>query len=256
MSVNLHKNPWFHIPRPSENARVRLFCFSYAGGSAQVFHDWPNYLSDQIEVYAIQLPGRGSRLLEAPLVSMEELVQELYLALAAEIKVPFAFFGHSMGAQVAFDLLQRMRAEGTALPSMLMVSGRRAPQLKHRKRKIYDLPEDEFKRELDRLNGTPAEVLEQPELMELLSPALRADFQLIETWCYQPQPPINIPIAAFGGIEDVEVSFSDLDAWSQQTDSVFSVQMFRGDHFFLNSDKEELLTRIQYLLAPEQHADV
>ncbi len=256
MSGNVQKNPWFHIPHARENPRVRLFCFCYAGGSAQIFHDWPNYLSDQIEVYAIQLPGRGSRLLEEPLVSMDALVPELCSALESEIIVPFAFFGHSMGAQVAFELILRLREEGKSLPSMLLVSGRRAPQLKHRKKQIYDLPDEEFKRELVRLNGTPTEILEQPELMELLGPALRADFQLIETWRYQSRSPINIPIAAFGGIEDIDVSFSDLDAWSEQTESVFSVQMFQGDHFFLNTHKQELLTRIQYLLAPEQNTIV
>jgi medium-chain acyl-[acyl-carrier-protein] hydrolase len=181
----------------------------------------------------VQLPGREGRLREAPFTRIEPLVQ----ALAAELplaELPFAFFGHSMGALIAFELAHELARRGGPQPLLLFVSGRRAPRVPVREEPIHDLPEPQFLARLRDLNGTPEEVLQHAELMALLSPLLRADFALHETWTYREgEPPLAIGISAFGGVADPEVTREDLEAWRVETTGPFRLRMLPGDHFFL-----------------------
>jgi medium-chain acyl-[acyl-carrier-protein] hydrolase len=142
-----------------------------------------------------------------------------------------------MGALVSFELTRLLRQQNEISPVHLFVSGRRAPQIPDPKPPIHALPELEFIEELRRLNGTPEAVLENAELMQLLLPILRADFTVLETYVYTHQPPLDCPITVFGGLQDQEANPDELEAWREQTSASFSLQMFPGDHFFINSDR-------------------
>jgi medium-chain acyl-[acyl-carrier-protein] hydrolase len=161
---------------------------------------------------------------------------------------PFAFFGHSMGALVSFELARYLRETDNFCPSYLFVSGRHAPQLPDSKPPIHALPEAEFLERLRDLNGTPRAVMENTELMQLLLPALRADFQILETYTYPNKPPLPCAIAAFGCLQDPEASREELVAWAEQTRASFSLQMFPGDHFFLHDCQGLLLQLISEYL--------
>jgi len=220
---------------------MRLFCFPYAGGSSFLFHKWNQHLPSSVEICTVQLPGRGTRTHEPAFDAIQPLIETLGPAIYPFLQQPFAFFGHSMGAIIAFELTLYLRREYGLLPSHLFVSGRRAPQISSDEPHVYDLPHDEFISELRRLNGTPLEALEHPELMELMMPLLRADFALVETYNYRPEPPLECGITAYGGLQDQEVSGDELKAWHRQTRSAFRLQMMSGGHFFIQKEPEDLL---------------
>jgi medium-chain acyl-[acyl-carrier-protein] hydrolase len=157
---------------------------------------------------------------------------------------PFAFFGHSLGAFVSFELCRRLRAAGGPLPVHLFVSGQRAAQLARRDEIFHTLPDAELIAQLRRYNGTPAPVLANKELMELLLPILRADFAVHEMYSYAEGPPLDLPITAFGGIDDESIAEERLDAWRHQTARAFRRQMFAGDHFYLNNERAALIRAI------------
>ena len=231
----------FTIYKANPRAGLRLFCFPYAGGSAALYRTWPAELPDTIEVCMAELPGRGSRLNEPPFTRLESIVDFLANAIKPYLDKPFAFFGHSMGAMISFELACRLREKVVAKPAHLFVSGRRAPQMPDTNPFTYNLPTSKLLEELRRLNGTPIEVLENPELMHLMLPLLRADFEVVETYVYSPGPALDCPITAFGGLQDQEVSREEVEAWREQTIASFSLRMLPGGHFFLHTARQLLL---------------
>ncbi len=243
-AINAHTNQWIRIFVPKHNAQLRLFCFPYAGGGASIYRDWAKALPPEVEVCSIQLPGREGRLRETPIRQISTLIQELVHVIHPYLDRPFAFWGHSMGAIIAFELTRQLRKEGMPGPSHLFVSGRSAPQIPNLRAAIHQLPDLEFMEEMRRLNGTPEAVLQNGELMELLLPILRADFALVETYTYVHEAPLECPISAFGGLQDNLVSSGDLEAWNIQTWQNFKMRMFDGDHFFLHSLKCQLTRNI------------
>jgi medium-chain acyl-[acyl-carrier-protein] hydrolase len=172
------------------------------------------------------------------------LIKTLAEALRPQLDRPFAFFGHSLGALVAFELARRLERDGGPVPVRLLVSGCAAPQVPRDGRPLHVLPEAEFRSELRGLNGTPAAVLENEELMELLLPTLRADFALCETYTFIPGPPLTCPINAWGGLNDDAVSRQSLDAWQEQTTGSFRLHLLPGDHFFLHTSRPKLLQMV------------
>jgi medium-chain acyl-[acyl-carrier-protein] hydrolase len=232
---------WIACRKPNPQARLRLFCFPYAGAGASIFRTWSDGLPADVEVCPVQIPGRGTRLMETPFTQLSPLVQALAQALAPLLDKPFAFFGHSLGALVGFELARQLRRQSGVQPVRLFVSADRAPQIPHRDRPIHALPEEEFLQELRRLNGIPGKVLEEAELMQIMLPVLRADFAVYETYVYSTEPPLDCPISTFGGLQDARVSRGDLEAWRDQTSGSFSLRMFPGDHFFLNTTQPLLL---------------
>lgn len=241
MKTDDQTTPWLVRYKASPRARLRLFCFPYAGGSAYVFRQWPQSLPDFIDVCAVQPPGRGGRLREQPFTRLDALVAAAASALIPFMDMPFAFFGHSMGAMIGFELARRLRSLGAAGPKHLFVAAGRAPRLACERVITYDLPEPQFVEELRRLGGTPAEVLENEELLHLMLPLLRADFAVTQTYSYAEGPPLDCPLTAFGGLQDEEVKRESVAPWGEYTTASFSLHMLPGGHFFLHSSQDALL---------------
>jgi medium-chain acyl-[acyl-carrier-protein] hydrolase len=232
---------WIAFRKPNPQARLRLFCFPYAGAGAAIYRSWPDFLPADIEVCPVQFPGRGTRLSESPLTRLQPLVEDLDRALAPLLDKPFAFFGHSLGALVGFELARHRSRQSGIQPTHLFVSAGRAPQIERRDRPIHGLRDAEFLAELRRLNGIPGPVMEDAELMAIMLPILRADFAVYETYRYAAGTPLACGISGFGGLQDRRVSRGDLDAWQDQTHTPFSLRMFPGDHFFVNTMQPLLL---------------
>lgn len=238
---------WVVYPKPNPQASLRLFCFPYAGGGASIFRKWPQCLPVAIEVCSLQLPGRETRMKEPPFTRLTPLVQAITQVLLPHLDRRFAFFGHSMGALVSFEVARQLRRQYGLSPVHLFVSGAGAPHTHQPSPPIHDLPEPEFIEELRRLNGTPEEVLEYAELMQLMLPILRADFAVYETYAYSNEPPFDFPISVFGGLQD-KVTRDRLEAWRDQTSASFSLEMLPGNHFFLHTAQLLLLQNISQKL--------
>lgn len=240
---------WLAYREVNPRARLRMFCFPYAGGGASIYRGWAASLPADLEVCPVQLPGRESRMRDQPFSHTEEMVPAVADALRPYLGLPFVFFGHSMGGLIGFELARELRRRGQTLPLHLFVSGRRAPQLPAREEPIYDLPEPEFLVKLRELNGTPEEVLQHEELMRLLIPLLRADFAVNETYAYTEEEPFDFGISAFGGLGDEEVTREDVEAWRKQTRGRFRMRMLPGDHFFIHGSKDLILEAVSRDLA-------
>jgi surfactin synthase thioesterase subunit len=238
------RDEWFAVYRPVRSPALRLFCFPFAGSGALVYRDWPKHLPPEIEVCAVQLPGREGRFKERPYTHLSGLVQDLAGMFAPHSQLPYAFFGHSMGSLVAFELAREMRRRGLPGPELLMVSGHRAPQRPDPEPPIHGLPEHEFLDEIRQLNGTPEAVLKNPELLQLVIPVLRADFEVCETYAYEEETPLACPIVAFGGTEDADVPQEDVAAWSHQTTGPFTLRMFPGGHFYFLDQPAALMRHV------------
>lgn len=236
-------------------AVFRLFCFPYAGANAvTVFRPWSQKLPSTIEVCPVQLPGRGFRVSEPLLVNLVETVRQIGKAVVERLDKPFAFFGHSMGALLAFELARLLRREWGITPQQLIVSGRMAPQIADPDPPTYDLPEREFFEDLQRRNGTPTEVFQHSELMKVILPILRADFKICQTYVYVEEPPLICPITVLGGLTD-EVTREELERWKAQTTGRFRLHMLPGDHFFINTQMEQVLSLVMSQLMSQASND-
>ena len=223
---------WFPGADSVSPGSLRLFCFPHAGGGASAFHGWGDRLPPSIAVLPARPPRREHLL---------ELVETLADALEPYTDDPFAFFGHSMGAVVAFELARLLRRREQPLPQILVVSGARAPQYRRGHVPPPEPPLSEFIDELRRLEGVPAQVLDDPALLRMVLPALRADTALYRNYVYREEPPLDCPICAYGGTEDPNIRREHLEAWAQQTTSTFHLRMFPGGHFFPQTARESFI---------------
>ena len=237
-------NKWLHVHPARRQPRLQLICFPHAGGTAGTFRPWAARLPGDVELVAVEPPGRRGRLAERALASLADLVDAIEPVIAPLLDRPFAFFGHSMGAIVAFELVRRLRARGRPLPAVLLVSGARAPQIPRPEPGLRALPDVELVNELAALGGTSREILREPELMQMLLPSLRADLTAVETWRYAEGPPLEVPIFAFGGEGDVKVPREHLDAWAAQTRGECRVRQFPGGHFYLLDHEAALVESV------------
>ncbi len=235
-------DPWFPTRKPVPDARLRLFCFPYAGGGVTLFHGWNTALPPGVEVCPVQLPGRERRMMETPFRQMPALLDALEPVMAPLLDKPFAFFGYSMGTRIALGLTQRWHARGAPLPVGLVVAAGSAPHA--RIRDNFDALDDaQFVQMLRRYEGTPAEVFNHRELLELVLPLLRADFALADTLL--PATPVPCPITAWGGLEDPHVPLKALERWRELTTAEFRLQHFPGKHFFMRTEKDRLLASLR-----------
>jgi medium-chain acyl-[acyl-carrier-protein] hydrolase len=233
-----------NIQNQNRQITQRLILFPHAGGAASIYREWNNKLPSNIAVHAVELPGHGNRINEPLFKRIEPLVQSMAKALKPYWEGSYVLFGHSMGAVISFELAHLLRRENKPGPAHLFLAGRPCPHLTRKEPPTYDLPEPEFIEELRRLQGTPKEVLEHPELMSVLNPILRADLEICQTYEYEPRPPLDCPITVFGGLQDVDISREQLEGWCDYTISSFAVRMFPGNHFFLHASAPVLLQMI------------
>ncbi|MEN1935218.1 thioesterase domain-containing protein [Paenibacillus sp. 102] len=245
MSIVSLQNKWFIPLEDKTKIRTRLFCFPYAGGNTSVYRNWRESLSPEIGLWPVQLPGREQRLLEEPICDLFELARNIADEIEPLLEYPFSFFGHSMGALVSFEVARELRRRNCPQPIKLFVSGRHAPQIANVNLPIHNLREEEFISKLRKLNGTPEEVLENEELMQLFLPMIRADFQAVETYEYIEEQPLSSSIVVFSGMDDTEVSMNELTSWKKQTIKSCNVEMFPGNHFFLHKQKKGILQTIE-----------
>lgn len=235
--------------RPAD--AVRLYCLPYAGASASIYHAWRRELPSWIEVSPLELPGRGQRYAEAPQNDAHELARSLAAQLAGQLDRPYALFGHSMGALLAYELSHALRERRLPAPLRLFASGCPAPSRRERQGRFTRLSDAELINTLQELDGTPPELLADPELMALFLPVLRADFQLCAR--YQPRiarPSLDCALTVFAGRADAcTADASSLQAWRGETTGAFALEMVDGGHFFLHEQRARLLTILQRELA-------
>lgn len=227
-------HPWWRVWRHDPRAALRLFCVPYAGGSASIYRPWARRLPSGVEIYAIELPGRVNRIGHRPFTRLAPLVEDLANALEPVLDMPFALFGHSLGALISFELARHLSRTGRPTPVHLFLSGRRAPQCRATRPPAHQQGDEEFLATLKELNGTPPEILSNTEILELMLPTLRADFELSETYRFIEDSPLTCPITVFGGREDEESAGSLLDGWSAHTTGAFTKYLLDGGHFYIN----------------------
>lgn len=228
---------------------MRLTCFPYAGGSAKVFRTLQNLLPE-MDVKAVELPGRGSRMFEPARASMDSLVDLLLEEVGARFERPFALLGHSMGAAIAFELACRLRDCGRSAPNHLFLSARTAPGEPMKRAPLHGLDDTSFKQALRRLGGTPPEILDNKELMDLILPTLRADFTLSERYCPQAGGVISSNITAFAGEDDDDVPASSIVAWRRSTHGDFQCHTLPGGHFFFEAASSDIARVIKQTMRP------
>jgi medium-chain acyl-[acyl-carrier-protein] hydrolase len=239
---------WIFGNRASlQQARWRLFCFPNAGGGASAYVSWIRGLAPEVDVYPVQLPGRENRLGERPIRHMDEMSSELAQALLPLFDRPFAFFGHSMGGLISFALASHLRQLGKPLPAHLFVSAYRAPHLPSEDL-LHQASDDELVRKMLSLNGTQGEVFANPELRRMLLPIFRTDLEICETYTYTREAPLDIPLTAFGGVEDTRVSQQELEEWRKHTSKAFTLHMLPGDHFFWRNNSQPVWQAITQAL--------
>lgn len=217
---------------------VRLYCFAHAGGDARMFRTWQAELPGYVEVCPVQLPGRGQRLGDRPVDTLEAALDDVLPRI--DTGDPYALFGHSLGAVLAYEVAHRLGRS----PVRLFASAHRAPHLPLREPVIHNLPDKPFLARLAETGGTPQVVLDSPEFLRALMPALRADFTISETYRYVERPLLDCPIDACGGLADPDVTPAELDGWQHHTKGPFRRLLFPGNHFYLAKAREALLAEV------------
>jgi surfactin synthase thioesterase subunit len=234
---------WVRGFHPADTGAVRLVCFPHAGGSASFFFPVSRALSPALEVLAVQYPGRQDRRTEICIDNIPELADQVYEALRPFADRPLAFFGHSMGATVAFEVAARFERDGGPALAALIVSGRRAPS-RTRVENVHRRDDAGVLEELRKLGGTDTEIFDDEEVVRMILPALRADYQAVETYRYQAGPKLSCPISAFVGDRDPRVTLDEAAAWSEHTTGGFDSQIFDGGHFYLIKHQADVVEAV------------
>lgn len=232
-----HLDRWISPRDRVAGARMRLFCLPHAGAGASAYQAWKRELPPFVELCAIRLPGRETRLSERSFSEANLLVNEMAEVISADCNIPYAIFGHSMGAVLAYELALSLRDIGLPQPETLFLSGRIAAHLEVRNKPLHDLPLDSFLAELElRYGGLPRELLADREMLDFYLPILRTDLKLIETYRYHEREPLNCSVMVSAGTDDRSVWEEGLLAWKDHTTGDFALNLFTGGHFYLSSE--------------------
>lgn len=235
---------WMVRPEPRSEAQCRLFCLPFAGSGASQFVSWKALLPPFVELCAYQLPGREGRFREPAFVQAGVAAEHLADAMLPWLDRPYALFGHSMGALLAFEVARALRRRSVRLPFVLFLSAFRAPHLPRWQAPMSHLPQAQLIERIRDMQGTPETVLRDPELMNFLLPTIRADFALCESYVWREEAPLPVPLIVVGGDEDVEAPPDRLEPWRRHTSACFRQELFPGGHFYLHANRERLLDLI------------
>lgn len=232
---------WIRRFHEAPSGRTRLVCLPFAGGAASYFHPLSALLSPDVEVLAVQYPGRQDRRREPVVTDIGALADHVFEALRPWAGDPLAFFGHSMGAVVAFEVVRRFEREGRWAPLELFVSGRHAPSRRREEVAIHRMDDRGVVEELLTLGGTDPAVLADEELLGLILPVLRGDYQaLVDYRCPERRAVLGVPITALVGDSDPRVDVDEVKAWSEHTAAAFRLEVFPGGHFYLSDRVTEV----------------
>ncbi len=240
---------WWLFPRKNEQARGRLFCFPHAGAGGVVFHPWSRHLPQTIQVVAAHPPGRGFRIREPSFETIQDYVDTYYQQLLPLLDRPFALFGHSMGTIIAILIAQRLQDKNQPTPQVVFVSGRKPLHQSTVTRPIHNVPPDQFLQALEERYG-PDEALQNPDIVELALPVLRADMKAIETFQYQPAPALSCPLVLLTGRDDSVASPTDMSGWDDYTTASTSHHVMEGGHFYFVPNPEPLTRHIAAYFQP------
>ncbi|WP_029013109.1 thioesterase II family protein [Niveispirillum irakense] len=235
---------WLVRPQPRPEADIRLFCFHHAGGGAAFFVPWAAELPRHVELIAIRLPGREAAYGAPRCADPAQVVDGVRAAMAPLLDRPFALFGHSLGALLAYRTALSLVAEGAGAPTHLFCSAFRAPHLPLSRAPLSGLAQADLLEELDRHGGIPAAVRAHEELLSLILPVLRDDLALAEGYQHDNAPPLNCPLTALGGQEDGLVSAAELAGWADHTTGPFRRLIYPGGHFYLSDHRPRLIADI------------
>ncbi len=241
---------WVVRPDPKPNACAKLFCFHSAGSGASMFRSWTCLLPAQVELCIIQLPGRESRYCIPRFDRLPPLLDALLAYLEPWLDRPFFFFGHSLGALIAFETSRRLLAQRIS-PLSLFVAAHRAPDLPPKRPPLAQASDSVLIEALRELQGIPEAVFENGELLQLLLPIIRDDFKIAESYHFNVSQQLSCPISVFGGSDDPWVNEAALDAWRTHTSGAFIRRSFPGRHFFLNTVQKDVLCAMLNQIMPE-----
>lgn len=245
--LRVDRDAWIRRFHASEASGFRLVCFPHAGGSASFYFPMSRALHARAQVMAVQYPGRQDRHAEEPVSDIRALADRVAEALGDQPADRLILFGHSMGAVVAFEVAMRMERGPGGAPAMLIVSGRRAPS-RSRDDRVHLRDDTGLIAELKELSGPNASLLGNEEVLRMVLPTVRNDYRAIETHAYQPGAKISCAITAFIGDNDPRVSLDEARAWSEHTTGPFDLRIFRGGHFYLVDQQEEVVAGISDVL--------
>ncbi len=238
-------NSWVTCPRPQPDAKLRLFCLPFAGGGASLYRPWTTQLAPTIEVCPIQLPGRENRYSEKPITDAHQMAQIIATQMLPFLDRPYAIFGHSMGALLAYEVTRELARLKARAPEILFVSAHRAPHLPRKRALLHALPNAQFIESLKQYGGFPEEILNNQEFIDFVLPTMRSDMTLCDLYAFKNEDfQLNLPIEIFAGAGDPEAGPDEMKAWADYSQNRSNLKVFEGGHFFLRSHSKELLDHI------------
>ncbi len=230
--------------------KITLFCFPYAGGSSIVYNKWKRYTNSYIDIVPVELAGRGKRLDEHLYDKMEDAVDDLYEIIKERVNGSYGLFGHSMGSIIAYEIAHRINNSNLPNPQYLFISGKKPPHIERYKKIVHTLSDHEFKKELIDIGGTPREIFENEELLDLFLPILRKDFKVIENYKYTKRPPLDIETIVFYGLQE-NIQYSEAAQWNSYANKGCRIFEVEGNHFFINHSAKDVVNIINNIVAKD-----
>ncbi len=243
------------IPFSCDNlAKVNVFCFHHAGGLASAYKDWVSECK-QLNIYSMELPGKGTRMAEAPILTIDELTEQIAKAIESiSVDKKVVLYGHSMGAAIAFTVANYLEKNTDIQLQLLIVASRQAPQCKGKDRYHSTMADHYLIQELQRLGGTPQYILENQEFLQFIIPSIKKDYRLHESFSYNGQK-LNMPIIAHYGDNDPDLTALDMLPWQEVTNNKCTIKKFQGGHFFSNELGNAYFNKIEDMIM-DHHVNV